>query len=381
MNRRRLYAVVLLSSIGSLGLPLAAMLVLEPSSYGAFSLFYLLGALANSLQLSVVSEAWVRSARGAWAEYISATIMVALGGSVIAAVLALITPEFSPYFWIVFLAVFGQVYWNGSRFHAFRELNWRYVLPGDFLGALATVVATTVFFLSPAVRLGDVLFWWAAVKWVSILASRPPKGLAVGKVLGWVSSHKREIRTLVADGAISDAASIGTPYALVPIVGVADLGTYRAVSNIGAPLRSLIAPLRPALTRIPLSMWGSPRLALKLVLLASGAGVVVWITLFGLEYVGLDLGTLNSLFPYAPAVGLYAFAMTLSTIYSLVARQVASNSSVIGTRTLVSIVAIVAPIVGAAVWGLSGAIWGYSLALCFAAVMWWSTVYRQIVRR
>lgn len=380
-NRIRISLSVIFSSITALGLPLAAMLVIDPAEYGAFSLFYLIGASANILQLAVVSEAWARSSGDAsrensWLAYSNATMLVAIVGASVALVMALVVPEFRSLAVPVFIAILAQVYRNGSRFRAFRDLVWRFVLPGDALGAVTTLGATVFLFLHPEVTLDLVIVCWAVTRMAGLLGSRLPGGISPHAAFRWIRSHKRDIAVLGSDAAMGDMATIAIQYVLIPIMGLASLGTYRAVSNVGGPVRTVIFPLRPILSRFSHRLLGSAPFALGVAAIAAVLGLGAFAALWALSRTSFDLGTLNSLYPFAALVGLYIFAMVGDTVYSLIARQVVAGVTVVTTRITVSVVAMAGPVVGALAWGLAGAIGGYVLYLCFASVMWWLAVHR-----
>ena len=385
MNRSRQFVMLhlILFSIANLGLPILAMLVLQPAQYGAFSLVYLAGALANTLQLSTVSEVWVRAgtdtnAENSWNRFSNATILVGVAGGAVAAVVALISTETRPYWPLLFVAVFAQVYANGSSFRALRLFDWRYVLPSGALGSAAVLASAVALFALPTVGLLEVLLSWVLVKVAMLLGARPPRRLDVRESFAWLRTNKKDITTLVSDGAIANLSNLGPPYMVAPILGLAHFGTYRALENLSAPMRTVISSLRPALTRLPLRRLGSVRLAIQVGLGSLLIGVIAFLALRGLEYTGLDLGTLNSLYPYAPLVALYMTAITLWNLYPLLARQVAASRHVITLRASLSVVAILGPVGGALGWGLPGALWGQIIHIWIAALAWWILVNRSV---
>lgn len=385
MNRSRQFVMLHLIqfSIANLGLPILAMLVLQPTQYGAFSLVYLAGALANTLQLSTVSEVWVRagadtSAENSWNRFSNATILVGVAGGTVAAMVALISTETRPYWPLLFVAVFAQVYANGSSFRALRLFDWRYVLPSGALGSAAVLASAVVLFALPAVGLLEVLLSWVLVKVAMLLGARPPRRIGVRESFAWLRTNKKDITTLVSDGAIANLSNLGPPYMVAPILGLAHFGTYRALENLSAPMRTVISSLRPALTRLPLRRLGSVRLAMQVGLGSLLIGVVAFLALRGLECTGLDLGTLNRLYPYAPLVALYMTAITLWNLYPLLARQVAASRHVITLRASLSVVAILGPVGGALGWGLPGALWGQIIHIWIAALAWWILVNRSV---
>ncbi|MFJ3312110.1 hypothetical protein ACIPJU_04780 [Micrococcus endophyticus] len=385
MNRPRQFVMLhlILFSIANLGVPIVAMLALQPAQYGAFSLVYLAGAFANTLQLSTVSEVWVRAGadthtENSWNRFSNATILVGVAGGAVAAVVALISPETRPYWPLLFVAVFAQVYANGSSFRALRLFDWRYVLPSGALGSVTVLASAVVLFALPAAGLMEVLLSWAIVKVAMLLGARPPRRIDVRESFAWLRTNKKDISTLISDGAIANLSNIGPPYMVAPILGLMHFGTYRALENLSGPIRTVISSLRPALTRLPLRRLGSAKLAMQVGLGSLVIGVIAFLTLRGLESADLDLGTLNSLYPFAPLVALYMTAITLWGLYPLLARQVAVSRHVITLRASLSVVAILGPVGGAVGWGLPGALWGQIIHIWVAALAWWILVNRSV---
>lgn len=381
MNRSKLLVVLhlILYSISNLGVPLVAMVVLQPAQYGVFSLVYLVGALASTMQLSVVSEVWVRAqgrhgAANTWNRFINATVLIGVFGGTVGILVALLFEDTRPYWPLLFVAVFAQVYASGSSFRALRGFDWRYVLPTDVLGTLAVVGSAVALVLFSDGALVHVLVAWAAVKTASMLGARPPERLDPREAVSWIRTNRKDITTLVSDGAIANVANIGTPYMLTPALGLANLGTYRALENLSGPVRTVIASARPVLTRLPTRRLGSATFALLVVALSSAVGACASGALMLLERTDLDFGTLNSLYPFTVVVGLHLSVITVWTLYPLLARQVAPSRQVVTVRAAVSVLAIVAPLVGAAVWGLPGALWAQVGQLSVAAFVWWRVV-------
>ncbi len=378
-NAKRVILAIALSSVASLVLPLAALLVLVPADYGAFSLLYLVGALGNIFQLSIVSESWIRalhrqSAANSWDAYSNATLAVGVvvGAAGAAAALSMgSTRTAAPW---VFLAILLQVYRNGARFRSFHDFKWRYVLTSDALGAAATLVGAGGLLAATSPGLHSVLVMWALSRLAAVVGTRAPARPSVRQAYMWVRTHRREIRVLVTDSTVHTLSSIGTPFMLAPVLGLAQLGTYRSIDNIGSPVRSLIAPLRPALSRLPPTDLGSVRLPLLVASMGILFGSASYGALHLLSQRQIDLGTLNSVYPFSAAAAVYMTVMIGDSFYSLVARQVAPAKRMVGVRTAVSTLGIALPISGALIWGLPGAIWGFVLHLGAGNALWWMAV-------
>lgn len=383
-NRFRLAISVFSTTIAALSIPFSAIVLLKPAEYGAFSLFYLVGAFANSLQLSVVSETWVRTQRGTsnaapWAEYANATLFMAIIGGGAASAVALASSELDGLAFVVFLGVLSQVYRNGTRFRSLRNRQWRWVLPADITGAAVTMIALAVLFFGITdVGLKEVVYAWSGTKLITLLGSRPPVRLSLRGFIDWCRSRRMQIRTLVADSAMSDLAGIGTPFALLPIIGVSNLGIYRAVSNVAAPMRAVLAPLRPTLTSLPTRSLSSAKFGLGVVGAALVGAAATTGGLYLVAQTGWDTRTLGFLTPFAPAVGVYVFGMVVSAIFIIVVRQVARTKVVLTTRVVGSTLEVLLPIGGALVWGLEGAIWAYAIQAILVGGLWWIASTRVI---
>lgn len=358
----------------TLGIQFAALLTLQSVDYGLFSLGYLLGAFALSLQLSIISEAWSRAEHSGdaddWTSYSTASVEYAiLAGIIVAAVCAML-PGLRESWWIAAVAVIAGTYRASARFYSLRRLEWRFVLAGDVAGAITamfSVIALLAYF-EPGLRL--IIIVWSVTMAASAVASKPPSVDPSKSLSKWIRRHWQSIKPLVRDSIIMDAAAIGTPYAIAPILGVSSFGVYRAVSNIAAPVRLLLNPLRPRVSVLGYSALRS-RKTLSVVLGASlmaglgGAGALSVIHVLGLE-----VGTLSPLAAYALPTGIFVAFNCLGHAYYIIARFHVAGVRIAAGRVCQTVTAIIFPIFGALFGGLDGAIWAYAMATVCSSIAW-----------
>jgi hypothetical protein len=167
-----------------------------------------------------------------------------------------------------------------------------------------------------------------------------------------------------------DLGAIGTPYILAPILGLASFGTYRAVSNISAPVRLVLTPLRPVLAGRPLVKHRSTA-ALGTSLVAAtmfGLGAFAFLDLIGT--LGADLGTLNDLAPFALPTGIYVAANFIGTYHYIVARGHLSGRLLMTGRLIQTALVTGLPVGFALRGGLSEAIWAFTFATVAWATAW-----------
>lgn len=362
---------------------LLALVTLDVYSYGSFSLQYLLFALGISLMLSLVSDAWVRSrsrvpSAADWDAYGAAALVVAIGIGIVTLILSFAIPVLTSVAWIGAVAVVSAVFRSGARYFSLRVGDHRRVVPADLVGFVSALALWVLIVLLPANReLWAMTLVWAGSSVSSVLLSARPRFRAIREGFRWFTKHRREIRILLRDSILLDAGSIGTPYLLAPILGLSGFAIYRAVSNIAAPVRFLLHPLRPRIASMsPHSLRRPARLflvvAASVVLgMAAAGGLMI------VDMVDVDLGALNEVVPFAAATALYVGANFMGTYYYLAARAHSSGRELIIGRIVQTVLAISAPLAGVAMSGLVGAIWGYALATAISAVVWAYLIVRR----
>lgn len=369
--RRSAALATVLNGLGALAPQVIAILSLDSSLFGQFSVAYLAYALATSMVLSLLCDAWVVvdpiRREGGWRVYVRVLASMcllfgALGGVVTGLFLG---PALGS---LAALCVLVSTYRVGLRYLLVHSRNWRLAIVSDLL---ALVVTCLVFFIGSVVGanpLWVVMIAWGCGALAGSLINGVPR-VSFSVAFSWVGQNRRTIAPLVADSLIMDIASIGTPYVLLSQLGISGFGLYRAVSNLGAPLRLLLTPLRPLILGLP-----SRALSLRLTVLISGvalgSGAAISVVLLSLMNSGLVLGVLSELGPFWVPAGVYGCATLLLSFYSLVCRALKMPRILLFGRVVHTALGFVGPIIGFALDGVQGAIWAFSSASFLSACVW-----------
>ncbi len=358
---------------------MVALASLSPSEYGYFSILYLAGAWALSLQLSVVSEAWVRSDKAGlesdWRDYAAATTYLGALGAILVSAIAGFIPALAPFWWSAALAVFASVYRSGARFHSMRVGDWPGVMRGDVAG-MVVAVATAVVIVVTHGALGAVLLAWAATSAAGAAFSRLHRPATPAALTDWISRHRKSIRPLLVDSLVMDIAAIGTPYALAPLLGVTNFGIYRGVSNVAAPVRLILNPLRPQVSAIDHGRLARTSTLGLLVAASLAVGAAASTALLLLQRYYPHLGTLTELAQFAIPTGVFVAANMLGTSYYLIARNYAPAGGLWAGRLVQTVLSTVLPLLAGLMFGLVGAIWAFAGATLLSAVTWTIVVRR-----
>lgn len=355
---------------------LVALFGLQAEDFGRFSLVYLVYALGCSVLLSVVCESSARRERRlseappTTREYLGATgwvsIMIgALGGAVGGAVLAgWLAAGFSG------VAVAAAVFRVGARFREVQGGAWVRATVADSTSVVVLILAyvgLTIGDTEPILAL--VAAWGVAGACASLVGSRSslsgPRAL-----LHWVQRHRRDIPPLLRESLVMDVSSIGAPFAIAPLLGVAQFGIYRAVSNVAAPVRLVLNPIRPRIAVMSISSALSRRVVFVVTAAAATVGVCAVMALWFIEAQELPFGVLISLAPYAVPCGLFVLLNFVGHYFYLVARTHASSAALWRGRLIQSGTALVLPVGGAVLGDLSGAVWMYVTGTAVGAVTW-----------
>ncbi|AZH79636.1 hypothetical protein CSX12_14900 [Microbacterium sp. Y-01] len=370
MSSLRLILTSTAAAVATLSVQVLGLVTLAPADFGLFSIVYLAGAFALSLALSLICEAATRSRAGvpaAWSDFSGAStefalIFAAAGGLVVA-----VTPSpLAPYWWLVALAIGGSAYRSTARFYAVENRDTRGSVLGDVVGAVVAIALCAVTLLLHGGELAWVLGTWAASSVAAAAFSRWPALSRPGALVRWVRERRAAIAPLVRDSLIMDASSIGTPYALAPILGVGPFGVYRAVSNVAAPVRLLLNPIRPRIARLRMSLTTvTAVIAGGVVLGAAAAGVLLL-----LSQTSWPLGTLRDLVPFAVPTAVFVMANMVGHTFYIVSRLRASRGDLLAARLVQTALGVVGPLLGALLGGLSGAIWAYALSTLLSSLYW-----------
>ncbi|GHD41724.1 hypothetical protein D9V29_01745 [Mycetocola manganoxydans] len=342
-----------------------AIVTLSPADYGQFSLFYLVFALASSVIYSVVSEAWARNSRlgrplAPWRRYCTSLTLVAL----------LTLPVSAAFFVfgipILLTAAFaGSVaissFRVGARYYSSANARHRFVGGGDLAGAIAMILGFALFqaFL-PA--LDSVALAWLVSSFCAVLLGERPRFEWSFGLRKWVSAHRASIRSLLADSVMLDAGSIGVPLLLAPLLGVANFGVYRSISSAALPVRLALNPLRPLLARMPLEFFAAARIFWAVLTGAIALGLATYLGLWLITAQGwFSTSVLSDLAAYALPTSIFVGTNLIGMFYYLVSRTHLPGRRLLQYRATQLLGAIVLPIAGYLVGGLTGAIWGFTL--------------------
>jgi hypothetical protein len=362
------------NSLLTLAPQLVALVSLGTEDFGRFSIVYLLFAWGASIQMSVVSEPVGREQRrgrgdGVGRDYRAVATYVAVFAGVLASIASQLLWHDPAITAALGIAAAAACFRVPARYSSLLRGDWNGAVVVD---ALACVVLVAGGGLALALHRSDIEVvvwgWGAAMVAACLLGTRPV--LAGPSVLGrWWRRRRRDIAPLTLDSLVMDMSSIGAPYAIAPILGLADFGVYRAISNVAAPVRLLIEPLRPSWANVDAHTLRRMLLRASAAI-AVPAGVAAAVTLSLLHLLPWDLGVLDDLRPWAVPAGAFVTFSLVSLMFYAAARLQLGGRALWRGRLLQSSTAIVLPIGGALLGGLGGAIWSYVAATALGAVIW-----------
>ena len=330
------------------------LVTLAPTAFGIFSIQYLFFALASSVCLSVVCEPWLRTDvherhRSPWRDYSSFLLYFSLTAGLITVVASLIVPELRVVALTGSLAVIASIYRSGARYYQVRLNHWKPVLWSDTAGLIVTVASWLGSQVAGAPGLLSLSIAWALGALASAVLSPWPKVQGVSSIGEWIVMHKRHIGPLLRDSALTYLGGFGILFAIAPALGIANFGVYRAVSNVAAPVRLVLDPLRPTLAGAPLATQRS--------LMVIGA-------------IQIDLGSLTAVVTYAFPTALVVTANFLGLYYDIIMRAHMKGRTLLVARIVQAIISIPFPILGAILLGLPGAIWSYAISTMCSSLTW-----------
>lgn len=373
-RRSHVLTATLVNSVLTLAPQLIALTTLGPRDFGRFSIVYLVFAWGASLQMSIVCEPVGRDQRrghdaGVGADYRAVGTYIALGAGLLSGVVAQLLWHEPRITGVLALAAAAACFRIPARYAALLRGDWRGALVVD-LAASALLVAGAAAALAVGHGAIDVVVWaWAAAMTGACVFGISPLLRAPGVVVGWVRRRRRDIVPLTLDSLVQDISSIGAPYVIAPILGLANFGIYRAISNVAAPVRLVIEPLRPSWARVD-----AVTLRHKLVRASAGiavpAGLAAGLGIEVLRWSPWSLGVLDALRPWAVPAGAFVTFSLIALMFYAAARLQLGGRALWKGRIAQSGTAIVLPIGGALLGGLAGAIWGYVVATALGAVVW-----------
>ncbi len=361
-------------------LQVLALVSLPPATFGRFSAVYLAFALASSVLLSVVCEAWQRVQPAAsWKEFSAPLLLHSILSSVVTCAVFIFIPGYRELAVLGAAAVGFATYRVGARYFAIHHREYRWVVPADLANVVVFASGWLLFLTARgSFSIDTLMVVWALGSFLSAVLSKPATGFPPSLVPRWLRTHNHEIKTLLSDSVLLDASGIGTPYALIPILGVTGFGVYRALSNVSGPVKLLLTPVRPLFAGVSARRFAT----IKSVSLFVGLSTIIGAACFGaialLKLSGLQIGTLTALTEYAWECSVFVAATFLNGIYYLVARTHFGRARLLTARAITSIAGIVMPLAGGILWGVGGAIVMVTIATVGIAIVWILFLFRQV---
>lgn len=364
----------MVNSLLTLAPQLVALVSLGTRDFGMFSIGYLVFAWGASIQMSVVCEPVGRDQRRGRGDGVDREFRaVATYVAVFAGVLAGIASQLlwgDPAIAAVFgLAAGASCFRVPARYSSLLQGDWRGAMVVDAIASVLLVVGGAAALILDRSDIEVVIWAWGAAMVIACLVG-PRPALSWPSVLQrWWRRRGRDIAPLTLDSLVQDVSSIGAPYAIAPILGLAGFGVYRAISNVAAPVRLLVEPLRPSWANVEAHLLRRQLLRASAVI-AIPAGLAAAVAIELLRFVPWDLGVLDDLRPWAPAAGAFVTLSLVSLMFYAAARLQLSGRALWRGRMMQSSTAIVLPIGGALIGGLGGAIWSYVAATGIGALVW-----------
>lgn len=349
--------------------PILALILLAPAEYGRFSIVYLVFAFGLSLQLSLVGEAWARSLDipglplADRREYYGILGWVCLFLFTVAVVAGFFAFGAEPVqLLLAGLGVAGGVQRLGGRYLMVYHQRFTPVLISDVAGIVAFFLVVGIGFgLGIGNPLDTVLLAWALSSVGSAAVFGMPR-IATFRALGqWFRVRWQFIRVLVLDSTMLDLGGIGTPLVLAGLLGKTNFGIYRGVSSVAVPVTLLLDPVRPSLAKTQPRVLFRPLLIGAITAMGAFLAISAYVVLVViLPALPIDLGTLSALTPFALGSAVYVFFFFIGYPYYIAYRVYARAREILIGRLIQTIFAIALPLIGFALDGLNGAIWGFA---------------------
>lgn len=359
---------------------------LDPREFGLFSIQYLVSALAASACLSTVAESWMREEfrtgyRSSWADFSNAAAFVSLTGACVCLATSLLITDLRSVALTGSAGVAFATYRVATRFFDVRDNRLGRAISGDLLGgSLALVVIVVTIVLDKKVGLGTITLAWVVAGASPLSLGGRPGAVSLGRARQWLADHKPSIVVLARDSVITDLGGIGTPLLLSPLIGVRELGVYRAMSNAASPVRLLVAPLRPTLAHMPVQRLFRFR-HLAGILAASGlAGAACWAALALLTKLDHPVGTLSSLAVYADSVGVFVCGTFILHVFSMFARTNLGGTALLLGRLIQLILCLGLPVAFSLVGDLDHVLWAYAAAVSVSGLSWSALLAYRVYR-
>ncbi|TFC29351.1 hypothetical protein E3O25_05415 [Cryobacterium sp. TMT1-3] len=382
-GKRVVFVATSINAVLVLFVQVLGLVVLTPEEFGVFSIQYLVFAFGASVVLSVVCEPWVRTElyqkfRSTWRDYSSVLLHVSIATGVVTLAISIFVLHMGVISIAASMAVFASIYRSGARYYQVRMNAWKSVVGADTLGLVITVFVWASLHLMGVEAFVALTVAWSLGAVATVCFPPWPRGQGPSSVILWWRRHREHIAPLFKDSILMDLGAIGTPLVVAPILGIASFGVYRAVSNAAAPVRLVLNPLRPTIAGMPLSNHQTFRKIWLTVLISLLFGTAAYIFLLLLSLSPFELGTLSALTAYSIPVALFVASSFFGHYYYMIARVHISGRPIFAGRIVQTGLSVLAPLLGAALGGLSVAIWSFALATAISAVTWFVLVVHSI---
>lgn len=364
-------------AIASILPQMMALVLTSPSDFGVFSIGYLLYALGISTSLSLVSEPWSRGTRRGLERmdgYASICCLIGLvvgAGAFIAAFAMGDSTQAS-------LALSGAIALatvrSALRYVSVYRARWGRILRAELSGIASFALVLSAFLAEGGWILSShlgIASAWACGALVSTILDWPVGRGGFGSPFSWISRHWGEAKLLLRDSVLMDIGAVAAPLVLVAPLGPAGFGIYRAVSNVAAPVRMLLDPVRATIGTKGVSLRDG-RNRISRALYAGGilSGLVTWALLGVVRDLPFELGVLTSLADYTLPTALFVTANFLGHYAYIRCRHVATGRTLLKYRLVQTTLMFALPLLGLMVGGLGGAIWGLALAAVSSGIGW-----------
>lgn len=363
---------------------LTPLLIFQAEQAGEFAVVYLIFALAWSLTLSVICDAWVRvrattsPEQNSWGHYSPAALQLAILAGLVGFAVGLAVYQELPIALAAAVGIAANVSRLGSRYY-------RVVSHGP-ASVIASDVATIVVFVGSLVasaRAGmdmslALALAWAASNLLGALFYRPSGWRRNNHILAWIQARRHAVGLLLKDSILMDAGANLAPLAMMPLLGASGFGIYRAVSSVATPVQLLLDPLRPNISQLPAAVvTGRKTLAAVLAAALGMSAAAYAVLVLVIQWWGLFPGVLTDLAQYALPCAVFVAANLVGHFYYICARARLNQKSILTGRIFQTVVSILFPFAGLLPFHLGGAIWGFALAAVCSGTVWLILIMRD----
>lgn len=340
-----------LNAVVALGPQLIALVLLVPVDFARFSLVYLIFALGTSVLLSTVCEATnhqgEESGRDITAVYLSAAGWIAATTLPVSLTVALTAGTRPLDSVILAVAIALACYRVPARFREVATHQVGVAARADLVGALALFAVVTGGLLLDAPGLTTIALAWCVAGAASTAVGFVVRPAGPSVLVEWIRPRRARVKHLLSDSVLLDISSIGTPYAIAPLLGLAGFSAYRAVSNVAAPVRILLSAVRPWIATSSARVNVRGRHMVLALTLSVSLGGAAFGALAILDSSGLDVGALSEVSRFAVQCGLFVAAGLMGQYLYVAARSHLSGTALWRGRLLQSVLAIGLPVAGA----------------------------------